>query len=186
MSVLISDIHRTRSVNTYTLSNHKLKTNLVAAVMFKGSTAVAVCGRWHLCLTHLPFDPWHFVSVETAVTQIKAEQPGASLWPLKATPTVSTVEEGYKHSWCQSSTVSATRTRQWNHLLTSYCLWLFVGRLFKDKTSKKNKAKLNKPFVLRKNNLKVSLGLKGTSIYSNKCFMVASCRFYDQPSPCKQ
>lgn len=64
-----------------------MTTHLVA-VMLGGAAAVAVSGRrrCHLFATWLPSPHRRLVSVETAATKITAEPPGASLWPLKATP----------------------------------------------------------------------------------------------------
>lgn len=71
----------------------KMTTHLVA-VMLGGAAAVAVSGRrrCHLSATWLPSPHRRLVAVETAATTITAEPPGASLWPLKATPQQSALQ----------------------------------------------------------------------------------------------
>jgi len=101
----------------------------VVTVVLRGAAAVAVSGRRrrHLFATRAPSAHRCLVSVETAATEITAEPPGASLWPLKATAQQSALGRKVKKQtevfwgggFIQENRSSGIRQR--NHLVT---VWL--------------------------------------------------------------
>lgn len=96
----------------HTAYTHTHPHTYLVAVMFRGAAAVTVSGRWwrHHFATWLLFAHRCLVSVETVATEITAELPGASLWPLKATPQQSALKRKVKPNWCQGSTLILKRT----------------------------------------------------------------------------